>query len=186
MDIQEKALGMAEHFARFLEEHLVEWQRPFVLARKLKGLDAGGPEQYWEAANSFCCLTEDSFIDFWAEFNHAWHKIKFPETGEDVLAWAFETALDDPLPIPDLLRPPDEVYDFLYSMAWHLACRTAPEPFFLPRKRIAEFLDCQAKTVTRIVQWLERNEVIQCVDEHYQWGGKKNRCKLYRLSPNAN
>lgn len=181
----ELALKRAEPIVRALADDPLacehDWQRSFELARRLRGLGPAEPEDYREAIRLYCDLTRENFLDFWSDFLDDWPKVKFPETGEDAFAWAAEKAEQEPIPMPK--EPPAPEYGFVGSMAWHLACRNAPEPFFLPTKRLAELLKCKPTTISNILKWLKANRVIECVDEDYVWGkGKGNKCKLYSLS----
>jgi hypothetical protein len=174
-----EAKYIVKKLARYLQKHELDWKLPHVLARKLRGL-GDMAERYREQVGLFCELTHQSFTDFWPEFVHVWDNIVvFPENGPDSLALAFEHAKREPIPLPANITTPAELYSFVFSLCWHLAVRTCPLPFFLPRKRLAEMLGCKEhKTISRVVQWLEKKGLLECVDDKWQPGKK---CKKYRL-----
>jgi DNA-binding MarR family transcriptional regulator len=70
-----------------------------------------------------------------------------------------------------------EKHALVASFAYHLANYTRPEPFMLPVKRLASLLGVSAQTVSRIIDLLEKNEVIKCVKEDYSF--TERRAKEY-------
>ncbi|QDV35319.1 hypothetical protein ElP_32220 [Tautonia plasticadhaerens] len=76
------------------------------------------------------------------------------------------------------------MYGVVASIAWHLSRHTAPGPFFLPRERIAELLGAEhAMTVTRIVNLLERDGIVRCVDAEFSYAKKKAKEYMFIGEP---
>src|SRR5262245_62088592 len=85
------AKKVADDLAFYIFEHPVEWQRPFVLARRLKRF-GGEAEEFTDVVRSFCRATVDDFDDFFPQFIDVWHRVKFIDTGKDTFAAAAEEA----------------------------------------------------------------------------------------------
>jgi hypothetical protein len=154
---------------------LPDWESSFRLARKLKAVWQGEPETLEDAVKVFCEKANRPFEDFYIAFLDVWDKVRFAE-GEDVFEWAVSEAERSPLTLDYC---PTGKCRFVASLAWYLAQCTYPEPFWLPRKQIAELLKSDASTVTRIVSPLTKKGVILCVNEDYSFRGKESKAKEY-------
>jgi putative DNA primase/helicase len=151
-----------------------DWEASFSLARRLRTLSEDNPEQFEEAVRAFCLRSERPFEEFWYAFLDCWEKVRTAE-GEDVLAWAAKEAKKSPYtptPCPGLL------YATTASIAFHLSRHTNPEPFLLPVERLAALLEVKyAMTISRIINLLEKDGVIKCVDDNYNY--VKGKAKEY-------
>ncbi len=173
-----EAIEMALSVVECIHQDTPRWQVPFALARKLKIFGAEAKD-YEDIVKTFCEKTGEQFVDFYSSFDHAWSIITHPDDGVDGLTAAYENSQKDFIPLPHGMEPPHSVYGVVYSLAWHLAIRADPNPFILPRVRIGALLGIDNKTVTNIVRWLERYELIACVDDTYSF--KRGKCKKYSL-----
>ena len=178
-EMQERSRAIVRRLAHE-KESAKQWQRPFILARRLRALGDAKPEDYRDAITLFCDETGTPFLDFFAEYLVAWDRVRFL----DPFDVAVEAARRQPVSMP--IDPPLPQYGVLGSICVHLARETDPEPFVLPRKRIAKEFGCVPKTATNLVRWLEKKaRLIRCVDESFQWKRKgEGRCKRYRLIHN--
>jgi hypothetical protein len=151
----------------------------FRLARRLRGIGVTEAESCRNAIKLFCRLTGTTFLDSWAGFVEAFEKVRFPDAGQDALAWAAERAKKEPLAMTR--EPPAPQYAFVGAIAYHLSKAMGDEPFFLPGPRLATMLGCRKTTISNILSWLKRNGVIDCADESYSFNQAKgqNRCKRY-------
>jgi hypothetical protein len=154
---------------------LPDWQSTFRLARKLKSVWQGEPEALEDAVKVFCEKANRPFEDFYITFLDVWDKVRFAE-GEDVFEWAVGEAEREPLA---LNYCPTGNYRFVASLAWYLAQCTYPEPFWLPRERIAARLGTVPSTVTHIVNRLIKKDIIVCCNEEYSFRGKESKAKEY-------
>jgi hypothetical protein len=97
-------------------------------------------------------------------------------------------ALKHPIPLPNGLTAPSPEYGVVFSIAWYLAelaCgRSQMLPFLLPRQQLADVMGfAHNRTITRIVQWLERNGLIE--EEAKRCGqcdlAKDKRCRAHQV-----
>src|SRR5262249_42595664 len=145
------------------------WRASFALARRLRTLADDHPEQFEAAVLAFCEKTGHDFEEMWYDFLACWEKVKIAE-GIDILGWALARAKAEPYQaIPSF----GAKYALLASTAWHLAQHTHPAPFWLPCKRLGALLGCTPMTVSRVIDLLEKNNIIKCVNETYSFANNQ-------------
>lgn len=179
---REEAKKIADEFAiQFDETEILfeQWKGPFNLARKLIHL-GGDAMDYRDAVKGFCEETQTDWLEFWTEFVRVWDKVRFPDSGTDTLLLMAQEAILHPIPPP--IPTPDPKYDYVFSIAWHLAVWTDPSPFLLPVDRMAAILQCSEATASRINCWLEDKKLLVCVEPHNR---KRRQAKKMRLGPRA-
>ncbi len=175
-EVVEQAVQQALDLAGTLKARPL-WQASFVLARRLRCVWEGAPEVLEKAVNAFSEAAGYPAEECYLAFLDCWDKVRFRE-GDDVFAWAAQRAEAEPI---QLDYCPTPKYGFVASMAWHLANYQYPEPFWLPRERLAEVLGTDTSTASRIVSRLVEKGVIVCVREDYSWLGGEARAKEYRF-----
>jgi putative DNA primase/helicase len=144
---------------------LPDWQSAFQLARRLRVISRDHPEQFERSVIAYCEKAGRPFEEFWYVFLSCWPKVRSAE-GEDVFAWAAERAKSEEFTPTPCLGP---MYKAVASIAWHLSQFTNGKPIWLPRERLANLLNTNAMTISRVVSLLERNGVLQCVDANYSY-----------------
>jgi hypothetical protein len=172
----EQAICRARAYAEEEGRRLPDDKASFTLARKLRALGEAHPTVYEEAVRAFCEKTGRPFDEFWLSFGTRWDKVRYAE-GEGAFNEAAAKAKSGPL----LLSPPwGKPYTFVASLAWYLSEQSESGTFFLPRKLVGGLLGVSAQSATRAVQLLEREKVIECVDDEYRYG-RDAKAKTYRF-----
>jgi putative DNA primase/helicase len=167
-DLVEQGRGMAADLAAGLGRTPC-WEASFALARRLRRLADDRPERFEPAVAEFCKLSGRDMDELWYAYLSCWTKVRMAE-GDDVFAWAAKMAEDEPLQFNPALRP---LFDRVGSIAWHLAGLTYPDPFWLPRERLAPLLNVSAMTVSNIISLLVKEGVLACVDADYSYAAAK-------------
>jgi hypothetical protein len=173
-EVVQEAVRLAVDLADTLGPQPV-WRSSFVLARRLRCVWEGEPEAMEKAAHAFSERAGCPAEEFYLAFLDCWPKVKFRE-GEDIFAWAARRVEAEPI---QLDYCPTPKYGLVASLAWYLGQYQHPETFWLPRERVAELLDTDPSTVSRIVSLLVKKGVIACVREDYNWLGNDTRAKEY-------
>jgi len=161
------------------EGKLPDWQATFNLARRLRSISESSPEPFKSAVAAYCEKADRPSEEFWYCFLLCWDKVRFAED-QDVFAWAVAEAASHPYV---LANSQGEKYQMVASIAWHLACHAAPNPFWLPRERLAKLLSTYPNAITNIVRLLERDHIIECVKDSFSYVEK--RAKEYRFVADA-
>ncbi len=173
-DYEEESIQIALALAQ-TESKAPDWQSSFQLARKLHSLSAQNPEQFEKAVVAFCQQAGKPFEEFWYAFLDCWQKVRFAE-GDDIFSWASKQAQIDPYPLTYSLGVS---YAKLAAVAYHLSRHTKEKPFWLPRERLAETLNVSAKTVSRIINLLEKKSIIRCVNSDYSYTARRAKEYLF-------
>ena len=167
---------------------LPEWDVTFRLARVLRRLADDHPEQFEQIVRAFCQKTGRSlegpdWEGFYYDFLVVFEKVKLA-AGDDPVEWAVEEAERNPYPFP---CSPGVIYSAVASLSWHLSQMRRDKPFWLSQTLLANLYTKRmgkavpARYISRAIHLLKRNNIIECVDEHYQkpGEGKKPKAKKY-------
>ena len=115
-----------------------------------------------------CYINDISFVDFWTAFDEAWPRVKYPKRVSDTFADAVRLARIRPIRLPANLKPLTEAHAEVASIAYYLAQYTNGNPFLLPVRRLYEVLGVDWHvTVSRILKWLSKHDLIRCVDHRH-------------------
>ena len=172
---ESKALELATTLADDVG-NLRDWEAAFKLARRLQSLTKEGPERFFKAAEAFCTATGRPVADFWYAFLTAWDRVKVPEN-EGPLRRAVEVAREKLASLQG-----HRLYHalLLATVAWYLSEFTEDGLFWLPREELGELLEVAPKTITNIVNLLEKRGIVSCEDDNFSY--KQKLCKLYSFS----
>lgn len=150
----------------------------FALARRLHLLDRERPEQFAGAVRAFCERAGLDYREFWLSFLDRWPRVRLAE-GEGDFSWAEKRAREKPLDcLPDL----GEDFVLVGSLAFYLARRTAPAPFFLPVAKVGQVMGMSAQMGSIVVRQLVQRGVITPVDGSYSFAKGSAKAKEYHFT----
>lgn len=176
LDLEKKSILIVEDLVN-THGNSPNWYVAFLFVRKLRNLSQDHPKQFEKAIRLFCELTNREFEQLWIDYLSCWPKVILAE-GEDILSWAAKMAEDYPFPM--VQNHVGERYQKLASIAWHLSYVNKNKHFCLPRERLAQILGLKyAVYITRIIEILEMEGIITCVDPTFRFGNKKGKAKGY-------
>jgi hypothetical protein len=160
-----------------------DWRAMFRLARRLRRYLAGRSvlgRSFHSAVSAYCQRANQPEEEYWYAFLECWDKAKLAE-GEDVVEWSLNMAKRQPAVAAP--TPCEEKYALVGSVAYHLAEFRKPRPFWLPVKQIASLLNTHIRTVYRIINRLEADGVIRCVNPEYSYVDSVAREYVYTGPP---
>lgn len=171
----ELAIALAEEEKGARNNTADEWRLPFDLARRLRTIANDRPERFSHAVAAFASALNLDFEEMWMGFLDSWDKVIYPE-GADVFTVAAERSESSPWKVR---KNRGDCYGAVASLAYHLSTLTKEQHFCLPRQRIGKWLNRSAMMVSRIVNLLVLDKVIEEVDGTYSY--QKKQAKIYRF-----
>jgi hypothetical protein len=148
-----------------------EWRLPFEIARVLRLTSETRPERLRQA------ILEFYDNDVYDEVICLWDKVTCP-AGQDAFDLAARNADAKPLSLRRDFG--SDRYRRLASFAWYASAFAGEMPIQLPRERLAAWLGCSHTVVSNLVQKLERDGIVECVDATYSHANGK--AKDYRFT----